>query len=452
MRLADPDRVPLSPPQAVLASATAAGLVALDANGQVEPALAESWIATTDGLSIIFRIRQTSWPDGTEVTGDQVARALDAATGPDSRNPLKPLLTAVDAIVGMTGRVLEIRLKAPRPNLLQLLAQPELGIRRNGTGTGPFRVVRLRENSVRLRTATPPDDPDQLAPDEVELSRERAALAIARFAADKSDLVMGGTLADFPILRAATIRPGRLHFDPVQGLFGLAITGRGTFLASADVRQALAMALDRTAIASAMGIPGWTITDTALPAQLDSARLPAQPDWSTLSLVQRRADAAQRIARWRGGNPALSPLRVALPPGPGMRILFARLAADWRAIGVQAIAVPLHSPDADLRLIDAVAPNTSANWYLTRLSCEAGLVCDARGDRALAASRSATTLDARSAAIADADSALTARGSFIAIAVPIRWSLVDPGLTGWKENIFAAHPLAELRPPSSAGG
>jgi peptide/nickel transport system substrate-binding protein len=242
-----------------------------------------------------------------------------------------------------------------------------------------------------------------------------------------------------------------LRFDPVQGLFGLAIIGKSAFLASPEVRAALAMAIDRNAMATAIGIPGWSLANTVLPAQLDSAQSPAQPAWGNTSLVQRRDDAAARIANWRGGAPAMAPLRVALPHGPGMRIFFARLSADWRAIGVRAIAVPFGDPSADLRLIDAVAPNSSANWYFTRLSCAAGLSCDSRGDDALAASRMAPTLADRSARLADADNVMASRGSYIPIGVPIRWSLVDPALTGWKENVFGAHPLTELR-PAPAGG
>ena len=55
-----------------------------------------------------------------------------------SRNPLKDTLGAVEEVVAMTDRVIEIRLRAPRPNLLQLLAQPEFGLIREGQGTGPF--------------------------------------------------------------------------------------------------------------------------------------------------------------------------------------------------------------------------------------------------------------------------------------------------------------------------
>ena len=38
--------------------------------------------------------------------------------------------------------VIEIRLVAPRPNLLPLLAQPEFAILRGAQGTGPFKLAR----------------------------------------------------------------------------------------------------------------------------------------------------------------------------------------------------------------------------------------------------------------------------------------------------------------------
>jgi oligopeptide transport system substrate-binding protein len=445
--LTDPDRAPLSPTDALLASSTAMGLVSIDGNGQVEPALAESWIVTSDGLSTIFRLRQLQWPDGSDVTGEDVARSLNRAIAPDSRNPLKPLLTSVDAFIGMTGRVVEVRLKVPRPNLLQLLAQPELGIRRDGRGAGPFRIARVRANNVRLVPIAHDDDPPDEIPDAVLLRHERAALAIARFMADKADLVTGGTLADWPTVRAARTRPGIVRFDAGQGLFGLEVVGKSAFLSTSSVRNALSMAIDRNALPAALDIDGWTVSNTVLPVQFDSARPPARPDWANDSIAQRRAAAAERISEWRVGGRLPPVLRVAMPQGPGMRVLFARIAADWRRIGVRAVMVPLRAPDADLRLIDAVAPTTSANWFLTRLSCASGLVCDAKGDEALKTARAGATLDVRSAYIADADADLTARASFIPLGVPVRWSLVDPSLTGWKENALGTHPLNELRPP-----
>ena len=445
--MTDPDRAPLSVADALLASSTAMGLVAIDGNGQIEPALAESWIVTEDGLSLIFRIRQAQWPDGSDITGEDVARSLNRAIARESRNPMKPLLTAVDAFVGMTGRVVEVRMKVPRPNLLQLLAQPELGIRRDGRGAGPFRIARMRGGIVRLAPVLREDEPASGTPDSVLIRHERAALAIARFRAERSDLVTGGTLADWPTVRAARLRQGMVRFDAGQGLFGLAVVGTSAFLSTSNVRQALSMAIDRNALPTTLDIPGWTVSNTMLPTQLDSARPPELPEWARNTLAQRRSAAAERIADWRSGGRTPPVLKVALPAGPGMRLIFARLASDWQRIGVRAVAVPLRAADADLRLIDAVAPNTSANWYLTRLSCASGLVCDAKGDDALKISRAAETLEVRSIYLANADADLTARASFIPLGAPMRWSLVDPSLTGWKENVLGVHPLTALRTP-----
>ncbi len=41
----------------------------------------------------------------------------------------------------MTDEVLEISLRGPRPNFLQLLAHPEMAIIQSGQGTGPYRLA-----------------------------------------------------------------------------------------------------------------------------------------------------------------------------------------------------------------------------------------------------------------------------------------------------------------------
>src|SRR6185295_1351106 len=121
-RLVNPNLQPLDPPSAFLTEAIAQGLVRFDAAGEIEPALAQSWVVSDDGLRYTFRIRRATWADGSPVTAQQVAARLSAALSRASRNPLKPVLGAVEAITPMTDFVLEIGLRGPRPNFLQLLA------------------------------------------------------------------------------------------------------------------------------------------------------------------------------------------------------------------------------------------------------------------------------------------------------------------------------------------
>src|SRR5688572_27889562 len=61
-------------------AATHAGLVALDAQGGVIPALADRWIVTDDGLSFIFRLRDGTWPDGRDLTAESARMAFSEAS------------------------------------------------------------------------------------------------------------------------------------------------------------------------------------------------------------------------------------------------------------------------------------------------------------------------------------------------------------------------------------
>src|SRR5215218_6982395 len=67
-KLRDPAQAPLSGSDAVLLQNVAQGLVAFDASGNIVRGLAERWNVSDDGLSYIFRIASTSWPDGRKVT------------------------------------------------------------------------------------------------------------------------------------------------------------------------------------------------------------------------------------------------------------------------------------------------------------------------------------------------------------------------------------------------
>ena len=57
----------------------AQGLVRFDAAGNIVRGLAERWNVSDDGLSYIFRIAATKWPDGRKITAQQVARLLKRA-------------------------------------------------------------------------------------------------------------------------------------------------------------------------------------------------------------------------------------------------------------------------------------------------------------------------------------------------------------------------------------
>jgi oligopeptide transport system substrate-binding protein len=440
-QLVNPNLQPLDPPSAFLTEAVAQGLVRFDASGEIEPALAQSWIVSDDSLRYTFRIRRAVWADGRPVTAQQVAARLRAALSRASRNPLKPVLGAVEAITPMTDFVLEISLRGPRPNFLQLLAQPELAILQNGIGTGPYRVRSSEAGGVRLSPIRAEDEEADPARPDILLRGERSALAIARFAAAETALAVGGTVGDLPLARAADLPANRLVFDPVGGLFGLAFIGPAGPLADAAVRRALAMAVDRDALAAAFAVPRLAVRTSLVAPGVQELPAPAQPDWAAAPLDLRRAEAARVIAEL--GLEAPLRLRMAVPAGPGYRLAFAHLRRDWRMIGVEAEAVAPGAP-AELVLIDQVAPTNLATWYLRHFTCDAGALCDPAADRALFEARLARTPGDRHARLAEADRILTALVPFIPLTAPVRWSLVAPRLTGFRPNAFARHPAIVL--------
>lgn len=456
--LLDPAGNRLTTPSRLLLDSTAQGLVRFDAAGQIAPGLAERWIVIDDGMSYIFRLREAEWSDGSKVTATQVVDGLRRQLAGGSRNPLRAYLTAIDEIVEMTPEVIEVRLKRPRPDLLKLFAQPELALVRSRPprGSGPFRIAPIDTASDTASTGTgillnPAFDPARSTSDDVEapgpqqsvqLIGERASRAIVRFAERQSDLVSGGTLVDWPLLKLASIAPANLRIDPAVGMFGLAIVNRDGFLEAADNRAALAQAIDRAALVSAFA-PGWEPTEQILPATLDSASGPATAGWSSLSAADRREGARNRVRRWKESHTEPLVLRIALPAGPGATILYGFVGAAFRSIGIEPRRVAYDAP-ADLRLIDAVAPYDSARWYLAT-ACQP---CSAETEEALMAARDANSLAERAARLAEADTLVTQDAAFIPIARPLRWSLVALRLRKWQGNARAWHPLNRLRDES----
>ena len=450
--LADPAAGPPSTPSAVMLANVAQGLVRFDARGQIDPGLAERWNVSDDGLSYIFRLEPAEWPDGRRINAHDVARILNRQLRAASRNPLKDSLGAVSEIVAMTDRVIEVRLRAPRPNLLQLLAQPELAITREGLGTGPFQPVAgepepgaeeaaAGAGAVALvHTIRVIDAKDRT--ERANLRSAKAAAAIARFKAGDADLVLGGTFADLPLVqrRDRKLRDA-LHFDPVAGLFGLAPARAGGALADAKLRGLLNRAIDREALVAALDVPNLVARVTLMQSGLEGGANPIAPDWAALPITERRA-AVLREAGEVIDEDGLQ-LAIALPEGPGADVLLARLTADWQPLGVELVRAGKGVP-ADLKLVDQVAPSSSPAWFARAFRCGAAPLCSTDADKLMDSARDAEIAVQRAAMLAEAGRLIDQEVLFLPIAAPIRWSLVAD-LPGFAENIFARHPLSGLR-------
>ncbi len=182
-KMRDPASGPLATPDAVLLMNVGQGLVRFDASGNIVGGLAERWNLSDDGVSYIFRLASAEWPDGKKITAEQVAKILQRNLAPRSRSPIKDTLGAIDDIVAMTDRVIEIRLTAPRPSLLALLAQPEMGVVRGRYGTGPFSAAPDAKEPgwLRLTRKIAASDDEETQKEEVLLTGTSAADAVKSF-------------------------------------------------------------------------------------------------------------------------------------------------------------------------------------------------------------------------------------------------------------------------------
>jgi len=441
--IADPADGPLSPAQQLLMLNVAQGLVRFDARGQIEPGLAERWNVSDDGLSYVFRLSAGQWPDGRSIQARDIARLLTRTLRVASRNPVRDALGAVEEVVAMTDRVIEIRLSAPRPNLLQLLAQPELGLTREGLGTGPFQPVeraRPRGAVALLHVERVIDGPDKR--DLIDLTAAPTAKAIASFASGQTDLVLGGTFDDLPLVRRAKIARSAVRFDPVAGLFGLVPARRGGPLADQQLRSLLNRAIDREALVAALAVPGLAPRATLLQAGLEGLAPPAQPGWTLVPLAERQPQLAAE-ARTIVGTAEPVTLAIDLPDGPGGTILYDRLATDWGAIGIKLVRADKTIP-TDLKLVDMVAPSASPAWFVRSFRCSLRPSCSTEADEMMDSARAETIADQRAAFIREASRLLEEEILFIPLAAPVRWSLVGQRIEGFAENIVARHPLTGL--------
>ena len=442
-KLRDPALGPLPPADAVLLSNVAQGLVRLDANGNIVSGLAERWNVSDDGLSYIFRIASRQWPDGTKITAQQVAKLLKRQIAAHSSNPLKDSVGAIEDVVAMTDRVIEIQLVAPRPTLLPVMAQPEFAILKGSEGTGPFTAVPTgaANGELRLSREIVTDEDEQPRREQLLLGGTAADAAVTDFAAGNSDLVLGGTFGDLPLAQRAKLPRDSLRFDPASGLFGLVPMSSRAPLDTADARQLLAQALDRGNFVAALGVPGLAARSTLLEPGLDGMPPPIGPDWSTTPVSDRLA--LLRAASDRLFGKAKPVVQIALPAGPGASLLLAELQRDWGQIGL-TVELAQSPATADFALIDEVAPSASASWFVRRFRCGVVPVCDPNADQLMDAARAASVPAQRYALLAQAAARIDQAQLFLPITAPVRWSLVSARVQNFAGNRYAIHTLTGL--------
>jgi ABC-type oligopeptide transport system substrate-binding subunit len=458
----------------LVAASTQIGLTAYEASGRVVPALAASWRVVDDGRTYVFKLRNAQWEDGRRMTAGDVVAVLRRVVAPGSENPMKPHLMIVEnaaaiAVNRKPARMLGISDPRPdtvvitltraEPALLALLADPALTIARAQVpppASGPFKISTVSGGRTQVVK-----NPQYFAVDRVSLDGALVEAmgmnaAISAFRAGAVDIVTGGTLDGLREARLVPNSSAVLQSEQSYGLYYyLARTSAGP-LADIRVRRALAMVIDRRAIlAGVFGNAGVQPAYGALPPSLPDAYAGSAADWAQWTPEARQAEAIRLLAE--AGHSFERPLdiAVAIPRGAAHRDLLAAMTRYWGTIGIRVKAYSrapdLHQKaiadgDFDLAVVERIPAAPLVSAYLAPFSCavRAGGYCNPSVDELLENAAKQTDPGTRIQLERRANRLISEDAPLIAIATPIRWSLVSPRIGGWQNNFAGAHPLAAL--------
>ena len=298
------------------------GLVGLDAEGRPVPGAAESWTISPDGLVYSFALRPGArWSNGDVVkAADFVAsfrRLFAPATGATENGPLLVIKNAAAiqqgtaeadtlGVAAVDADTLEITLERPVPTFLRRLTLPvampvnvasikKLGADFGTTGkivsNGAYRLAAIdkKDGYILVKNARFRDAKAMPIDSVVYKSFESPADCVDAFRA-KAVL----SCPDVPTDHLAALRGEfgpALHFAPYPGTYYYALNTTKKPFDNIVVRRALAMAIDREALAASVWSGGMIPTDTLVPPALSG--LPAA---TPAPIATRRADAIKLLA------------------------------------------------------------------------------------------------------------------------------------------------------------
>jgi len=240
------------------------GLVWVDGSGVPQPALAERWTVSDNGLEYTFFLRpDAQWHDGEPVTARDVLFTIRLLQDPDfPGNETMANFWRTVTVEVVDTRSVRFRLPepyAPFPTYLSLpilpehvLAETVVGdLRRSGfesrpIGSGPYRVVRVDRDRgvIELARHESYQRPTPVF-ERVELhffeSVDEALAAFRRGDLDAVDLVPWGALGDPQLVGSRA----RIYAPLLAGYTALFLNGQAQFFADVRVRQALSLAIDR---------------------------------------------------------------------------------------------------------------------------------------------------------------------------------------------------------------
>lgn len=221
-------------------------LFQLDASFQAQPVLCQSYTASGDGLTWTFTLRSgITFSDGTPLTGQTVADALNTALGAESRYASR--LSGVTGVEASVENTVTITLSRPNGNLPLLLDIPiALGTGDRPAGTGPY-VFSQQGDSLSLTARSGWWQDKSLPCTEIPLR------AVSR----SDDLIFAFSSGDVSLVDVDLMGTNAMGYSgsyetwdyATTDLIYLGFNTQSGLCRSAGVRTALTRGIDRDAVA-----------------------------------------------------------------------------------------------------------------------------------------------------------------------------------------------------------
>jgi len=345
------------------------GLTRIGSSGEVLPALAASWDISEDGKVYTFKLQTgVKFHDGTDFDANDVKYSLDRARADDSTNAQKGLFAQIDTVDAVDPATVKVTLKQPQGAFLYnmgwgdaVIVAPESAETNKDKpiGTGPFKF----ENWAKGSSITIVRNDDYWG--------EKVALAKAEFriipdAAAAIPALLSGDVQCFPNMPAGDAL-AQIQADPrfkvvigaTEGETILSTNNKKPPFDNVKVRQAIAHALDRTAIIAGNG--------SGLGTPIGSHFSPANAAYTdltgTYAYDKDKAKALLAEAGYANGFKAT----LKLPPPPYAREGGQVIASQLREVGIDLEIIPVEwaqwldqvfkQKDYDLTIVSHTEPN-----------------------------------------------------------------------------------------------
>ena len=314
------------------------GLTRIDAKGEVQPALAESWTISPDGLTYTFKlIHGVKFHDGTPFDCSIVKFSYDRAVAPGSVNAQKQLFEPIASTDCPDANTAVVKLK--RPTALFLFNM--------GWGDAVMISPKSADSNKTHPVGTGPFLFKQWIPgDRVELERNKdywgaqpkLAAVTFKFTADAAAAtaaVLAGDIDAFPAFPAPEAvdqfkadKRFAVHIGTTEGKTILALNNARKPLDDVRVRRALAYAIDRKAV-----IDG---AQSGYGAPIGSHYTPGDPGYIDLTGVYPYDPAKAKALLAEAGVAPGFTMTLQLPPPPYARRGGEVIAAMLEQVGITA--------------------------------------------------------------------------------------------------------------------